>query len=127
MSARSRTRRKRQKEAPRKVGRQSAGPREADTFSGEVQCDDNSGEVNSQFWDQDAGRDAGDDRWDDVVTKYLDAAASRLRDGRELVVHDSGWRRRDGRRMRLVLVEGESVPVQRQWVLDIMKRALWKH
>ena len=127
MSARNERRLRRQEEAPRKVGRQSAEPEDAYTTSGEGRVDDNGEEVESQFWDQDCGSDVEAGRWDDVVKEYVNSVSSRLTDGRKPVVHDSGWRKRNGRRMRLVLVEGERMPMQRQWVLDIMKRALWSH
>ena len=122
--AKKKGRRRRQRVTPRKVDRHTAGPGLDHTISGEGQHDVNSMEVKSQFWDEDCSGDADGHAWDQEVKKYVDSVSDGRMAGVEAVVHDSGWRKKNGRRMRLVLVEAGPKPAQRQWVSDIMKRAL---
>ena len=102
---------KRQRETPRQVGKLTAGPNEDLIVSDQGPIHDNGGLRNPQS--------VGDEgRWDDVVQEYVrDAVGEGFLVG-DAVVHDSGWWERDGRRLRLVLVEGKDQPHQRSWVLN---------
>lgn len=111
MKAERNGRDKRQKEAPRQVTKPNAGPNQDLIVSDQDSDHDNGGLRNPQ-----SGGDEG--RWDDLVQEYVrDAVGEGFLVG-DAVVHDSGWWEKDGKRLRLVFVEGAPQPRQRKWVLD---------
>ena len=111
MRAETHERDKRQERAARPAPEATAGPGKDETFTDHGLTYDNAGSQMLQTC-------GGEGRWDDVVQEYVRNAVGEGFLVGNAVVHDSGWWERDGRRLRLVLVEGQDQPRQRSWVLD---------
>ena len=98
----------------------AAGPSRDLKYSDQGPVNDSAGSCNPQTGRGEWCFVDGALKWDDVVQEYVrDAVGEGFLVG-DAVVHDSGWWERDGRRLRLVLVEGKDQPQQRSWVLNLL-------